>query len=123
MLTLNNRTYDALKKFVQIVLPALATLYAGLATLWDFPNTTGVVGTLTLLATFLGVALSLISSQFNKNSTSNEDGTSDASLIVSTVDGEKYLSLGFKDQNVEEMLTKQTVRLEVVHHTEDGEPS
>lgn len=123
MLPLNNNTYDLVKKFVQVVLPALATLYAGLAALWNFPYTTGVVGTMTLLATFLGIALGLSSSLYNKSDSSVEDDTLDASLIVSTVDGEKFLTLGFKDQNVEAMLAKPVIRLDVVHNTEAAEHS
>lgn len=117
---LSNGTYDLLKKIVQVVLPALATLYAGLATLWDFPYTTGVVGTLTLLATFLGVVLGLSSSQFNKNNVTDGKVVPDASLIVSDVDGDKYLSLGFKGTTVEDLAAKSVVTLEVVHHIGDA---
>ena len=112
----SNRTYDQLKKLVQVVLPALATLYAGLAELWNFPYTTGVVGTITLLATFLGVLLSVSTSQYNKH-----EGAPDASLIVSTVDGEQYLSLGIDGKSVEDMIAKDTVRLSVVHHNDPSE--
>lgn len=109
---LNNSTYDLIKKIVQVVLPALATLYAGLATLWDFPYVTGVVGTLTLLATFLGVILGMSSRQYNQN----EDAP-DGSLLVSTLDGEKYLSLGINSASIEDLIAKSNVNLAVVHNS------
>jgi hypothetical protein len=51
--------YDTIKKLVQVGLPALGSLYFGLSELWGFPAADKVVGSLTLLTTFLGVMLSV----------------------------------------------------------------
>jgi hypothetical protein len=64
-LLFNKGVYEFLKKLVQIGLPALATLYIGLAQLWHLPNVTAVVGTITLVTTFLGVCLGISTSTYN----------------------------------------------------------
>lgn len=65
---LSNKVYDKLKWVVQIVLPAIGALYAGLAIIWGkdaFPNSTEVVGSIALLATFLGSVLGISSKAYN----------------------------------------------------------
>jgi len=64
---LSNSTYDKLKKFNQLVLPAFGTLYVGLAALWGLPNPQAVAGTTLLLATFIGVVLTVATSTYNKS--------------------------------------------------------
>lgn len=54
---LSNTTYDRLKFIVQTVLPALATLYFTVGTIWGLPSVEQVVGTAAALATFGGVIL------------------------------------------------------------------
>jgi hypothetical protein len=54
---LSNAWYDRLKKIVQVVLPALATLYLTLSAQWDLPNPEAVAASITAIATFLGVFL------------------------------------------------------------------
>lgn len=71
---LSSSTYDKLKPVVQIVLPAVATLYFTLAQIWDLPNPEGVVATITAITTFLGVLLGLASKSFN-NSEAKYDGS------------------------------------------------
>lgn len=74
---LSNEVYDRLKWLVQIVLPAIGALYAGLAALWGFPHGTEVVGTLALLATFGGAVLG-----FSTRSYNNSDAKFDGDLNV-----------------------------------------
>lgn len=112
-MTLTNKAYDLLKKIVQIILPGLATLYTGLAELWNLPYVTAVVGTITLLTVFLGLVLSISTRQYNKT-----EGSPDADLVVSEVDGQKFLSLGINRNSVEEMVAKDTVRLAVVRNSD-----
>lgn len=69
-LTYSNTTYEVIKHIVQIVLPASATLYITLGSLWNLPRTEEVSGTITALALFLGVTL-LVS---NKNYHKEADG-------------------------------------------------
>lgn len=61
---MSNKVYDVLKYIAQIVLPALATLYFGLASIWDLPYGEEVVGTITAIDTFLGVLLGISSASY-----------------------------------------------------------
>lgn len=64
---MSNRTYDILKWVAQMLLPALGTLYFALAGIWGFPYGEEVVGTITAIDTFLGVALGISTINYNKN--------------------------------------------------------
>lgn len=66
---MSNKVYDVLKYVAQIVLPALATLYFSLASIWGFPYGEQVVGTITAVDTFLGVVLMLSNAQYKKAAT------------------------------------------------------
>ena len=63
---ISNRTYDLLKWLVQIVLPAVGTLYTALAGIWSFPYTEEIVGTILAVDTFLGVFLGISASNYKK---------------------------------------------------------
>lgn len=63
---LDNKTYDILKYIAQVVLPALGTLYFGLAKLWNLPYGEEIVGTITVIDTFLGALLRISTNQYNK---------------------------------------------------------
>lgn len=63
---LKNKTYDVLKYIAQIALPAVATLYFALASLWNLPYAEQVVGTITAIDTFLGALLHASSSTYGK---------------------------------------------------------
>ena len=70
-MTLSNKTYDFLKWIAIIVLPSLGTLYFGLASIWGFPYGEQVVGTITVIDTFLGALLGI--STMNYTNDSNGD--------------------------------------------------
>lgn len=63
---LSNKTYDLLKWVAQIALPALGTLYAGLAVIWGFPYGEEIVGTILAVDTFLGALLGISSAKYYK---------------------------------------------------------
>ena len=63
---MSNKVYDVLKYIAQIVLPALATLYFGLAGIWGLPYGEQIVGTITAIDTFLGVILGISSANYKK---------------------------------------------------------
>lgn len=63
---MSNKTYDILKWIAQILLPALATLYFGLAGIWHFPYGEQIVGTITAIDTFLGICLGLSTMNYLK---------------------------------------------------------
>lgn len=64
---MSNRLYDRLKFVAQIVLPALATLYFALASIWGLPYGEQIVGTITALDTFLGAVLGISTLNYNKD--------------------------------------------------------
>ncbi len=63
---MSNKTYDVLKWFAQIVLPALAALYAALASIWGFPYGEEIVGTISAVDVFLGALLQVSTNIYNK---------------------------------------------------------
>ena len=63
---LTDKTYNILKWVALVLLPALGTLYFALAGIWDFPYGEQIVGTITVLDTFLGVILCISTVQYNK---------------------------------------------------------
>ena len=85
---LNNKVYDFLKKLVQVILPASATLYFSIAQIWGLPNAENVIGTITAVTTFLGLVLGISSTVYNK-SESKYDGV----INVVDTDNKKTFSL------------------------------
>ena len=69
---MSNKTYDVLKWIAQILLPATATLYFALASIWGFPYGEQIVGTITAIDAFLGVLLGISSYNYNKKEVKNE---------------------------------------------------
>ena len=63
---LKNKTYDLLKWVALILLPALGALYFGLASIWGLPYGEEVVGTITVVDTFLGAILQISTNNYNK---------------------------------------------------------
>lgn len=63
---LKNKIYDKLKWIAQIVLPAIATLYFALASIWGLPYGEQIVGTITAIDAFLGAILGISTAQYNK---------------------------------------------------------
>lgn len=70
---LSNGAYDKLRLFAVVLLPALGTLYFGLAGIWGLPKAEEVVGTIVVLDTFLGVVLQISRRQY-ENSDARFDG-------------------------------------------------
>jgi hypothetical protein len=106
---LTNKIYNLVKYFTTIFLPAVGALYYGLAQIWGFQNPEDVNGTINLIIVFLGVLIGISSRQYKKATHDGYDGD----LIVSEVDGEKYLGLGV-NESVEAMQSKDEVRLRVI---------
>lgn len=63
---MKDNTYDILKFIAQILLPALGSLYFGLATIWGLPYAEQVIGTITVIDTFLGALLGISTAKYNK---------------------------------------------------------
>lgn len=61
---MSNKVYDILKYIALIVLPAVATLYLTLSTIWGLPYGEAVAGTITAIDTFLGALLGISSKKY-----------------------------------------------------------
>lgn len=64
---LSNKAYDVLKWICIIVLPALATLYRGVGTIWSLPYVEEIPQTIIVIDAFLGALLGVSTIQYNKN--------------------------------------------------------
>lgn len=64
---LPDKVYDVLKWIVMIVIPALATAYVGLASIWGFPYADEVAKTAAVVCTLLGALLGISTAQYNKD--------------------------------------------------------
>ena len=65
-MVMSNKTYDFLVWIAQIVLPAVATLYAALSSIWGFPYGEQIVGTIAAVDVFLGTLLKISNAQYKK---------------------------------------------------------
>lgn len=63
---LPDKFYNVLKIIAQYVLPAVASLYFGLAKIWNLPYSDQVVGTIMAIDAFLGAILGISLVQYNK---------------------------------------------------------
>lgn len=64
---LPDKVYDILKWIVVIVLPAIGSLWAGLAKIWALPYAAEVPATIMVICTFLGAVLCISTAQYNKD--------------------------------------------------------
>lgn len=66
---MKNTTYDNLKRFSLVVFPALITLYAAIASIWNLPYAVEIAGTLTAINTALGAILGISTNKYNERVT------------------------------------------------------
>lgn len=64
---LSNASYDRLKAFATIILPAVGALYFTLAQIWHLSHAEEVVGSIAALNTFVGVVVGLSTKSYNKS--------------------------------------------------------
>lgn len=107
--TLSNSTYDVLKRVTQVGLPALGTLYSGLAILWGFPNAEQVVGSISLLTVFFGVILGASSKSYN----SGENTPAGDFVVNVTPEGKRVVQLQL-DRAPEDIVTQRRIVFNVV---------
>lgn len=103
---LSDKVYQFLKKLVQIILPALGTLYFGLGQIWHFPVIEEVVGSITLVTTFLGIVLGVSTKSYNAS-----DAKYDGTLIVEDTEDGSQLRLG--SVNRDALLTKDSITFKI----------
>lgn len=66
MIIKNSKVYDILKWIALVFLPALGALYFGLSQIWGLPYGEQIVGTITLIDTFLGALIGISNINYNK---------------------------------------------------------
>lgn len=79
---ISNNAYDIAKDVTTIGLPAIATLYFGLAQLWGLPAAEEVTGTIALLTTFLGTLLKISTRKYMAS-----DEPYDGDIVISDKPG------------------------------------
>lgn len=82
---MSSKMYDLLKWISLVLLPAIAAAYFGLGQIWELPEVERVVGTMTILDTFLGLILSKSSKDYQKK-TDNPILMGDL-VVVQEIDG------------------------------------
>lgn len=70
---MTNKLYDILKYIAQIVLPAVAALYAALSGIWGWPYGEAIVGTISAVDLFLGTILRIESNKYWAKIDESED--------------------------------------------------
>lgn len=70
---ISNKVYDVLKWLCLIALPAAGSLYFGLAKIWGFPYGVEVVGTLDLIAAFIGALIGVSTVAYRKETQNGEE--------------------------------------------------
>lgn len=66
---MSNQVYDILKFLAQIVLPAIATFYVTIASIWGLPLGDEISRTVMAVDTLLGAVLMISTSQYNASGT------------------------------------------------------
>lgn len=106
---LGDRTYDFVKKLVQIIIPAFGTFYITLGQIWGLPRSEEVAGTCLAVATFLGICLGISSAQY-KASGIGYDGEI---KIHPQVDGPTQVRFVTKTEDPLAIAEKKTVTFKV----------
>ena len=64
---MSNRVFDALKYVALYVLPALGTLWFALSSIWHWPYSEEILGTITAADAFLGALLGISTAQYKRD--------------------------------------------------------
>jgi hypothetical protein len=103
---MTNKVYDILKYIAQIVLPAVGTLYAALAPLWNLPYAEPIVGTIVAVDAFLGALLKISSDQYYKHG-------KDVLGTLAIDPQNETASFNFDETNAETLLNAKTAKVKV----------
>jgi hypothetical protein len=110
-LRLTDTAYNVGKKLVWVFIPGLSSLYFGLAPILDLPSSEKVMGTLAVIATFLGVCLTISSRQYEASGAAYDGQL----VVIIPEDGPKIFSLQL-DGDPEELEQKDSVTFKVTSH-------
>lgn len=109
---MSDQLFKTLEYITRVVLPAVATLYAGLGALWGFPNVTAVVGTIVAVDTFLGVLLGFAMRSYDASGAKYDGNV----VVMSSPDGGKTFSLEL-EKNPDEIAEMSKIVFKVVPTT------
>lgn len=70
---LSDRVYRILKWLCIVALPALGTLWFTLSSIWNWPYGEAVLGTISAIATFIGVLIGVSTIQYNSKVEKNDE--------------------------------------------------
>lgn len=104
-----NKVYARIKFIAMILLPALASLYFGVAQLWHLPKAEEVVGTITLIDTFLGFLLRMSTNTYND--LDHPMGKYDGTVVLQP--GDEGTTVGFKNLDPGALETKRELVLKI----------
>lgn len=93
---LSNSVYDKLKWIAIYFLPALATLWLGLAKIWSFPYGVEIGATISAIDLFLGAILGISKSNYEGQGTltvNSDDPNKDLYNLELNVDPEELLNM------------------------------
>lgn len=102
---LNDSQYDFAKRLVQVIIPAISAAYFALGNIWGLPAVENVVGTLAVIATFLGTLLGLSSKAY----TPSADGDA---IVIADPGGMRTVSLEL-NEDPESIIGKDTITFNV----------
>jgi hypothetical protein len=105
------KNYERMKSFVQVWIPATSSAYFALATIWGLPAADKVVGTLAVVATFLGVTLKISSNNYY-----NSDLPYDGDLVVTDTEDGSAVRLDLTTLP-EDFRDKESITFKVNHET------
>lgn len=72
MIFKSDTTYNILVFISQVVLPAVATLWAALGKIWNWPLVTEITATICAIDAFMGAVLKISSNAYKKLNAANE---------------------------------------------------
>jgi hypothetical protein len=111
---LTNKAYNVLKPIALVWLPLLGTLYFTVAQIWNLPDATNVVGTITAVDTFLGLGLHVSSKAYTPLVPTGQQP--DGHLVVDDSDPEKPTTMSLEiHAPPEKIATQRAMVLRVVH--------
>lgn len=116
---LSNNNYDWAKRLVQVILPATGSAYFALGNIWGFPATEEVVGSLAIVATFLGAVLGVSSANY-KASGNAYDGNA---VVMTDGGGMKSVMLELGADPEQFLETQNEIRFRIVREPIDEDPS
>ena len=105
---MSNELYDDIRWLAQYFVPALATFYFALSTLWGWPYGEQIIGSLSAFNVFLGAILGVSRSKYYKTG-----GDTDGILRVDTSDPEKDVYKLELLRDIADLPNKKTVTFAV----------